>query len=95
MNSYEGVFIFRAELGKDELETALEDVKGIITKYKGEVSEVQTWGKRKLTFPIKKQPEGVYYIIDFQVAPEIVKKIEGIYKINDTLLRTLIVRKDS
>ena len=95
MNSYEGVFIFSATLGKDELEKAVEDVQGVITKNKGEVTQVQTWGKRKLTFPIKKQFEGVYYIVDFQLPPPAVKKVEGIYKINDLLLRTLIVRKES
>ncbi|MFH2138431.1 MAG: 30S ribosomal protein S6 [Candidatus Omnitrophota bacterium] len=95
MNNYEGVFILKAALDKDTLEKVVEDIKGVISKNKGEVSQVQSWGKRKLAYLIQKQAEGIYYLMDFQLKPDVVKKIEGIFKINDSILRTLIIRKES
>ncbi len=95
MNTYEGVFIVRAALDTDAQEKMLEEIKGVITKNKGEIIQVQNWGKRKLTYLIKKQSEGFYYIVDFKLIPTIVKKIENTYRLNDSILRVLILRKGS
>lgn len=50
MNNYEAVFIFRANLDNDAQEKLVNEIKEVITKHKGEVEQVQTWGKRKFTF---------------------------------------------
>ncbi|MCP4649341.1 MAG: 30S ribosomal protein S6 [PVC group bacterium] len=93
MNDYEAIFILKATLSNEALETAVEGIKGVITKNKGEVTQSQSWGKRKLAYLIQKQAEGVYYLFDFKLAATAVKKIESVFKINDLILRTLIVRK--
>ncbi|MDD5747338.1 MAG: 30S ribosomal protein S6 [Candidatus Omnitrophica bacterium] len=93
MNNYEGVFITRATLDKEAQDKLVEDIKGVITKNKGEIVQLQSWGKKKLTFLIKKQPEGVYYFTDFQLPPLALKKAETTYRLNDDILRFLIIRK--
>ena len=95
MNNYEAVFIFRANLDKDAQEKLIEEIKELIVKNKGEVEQVQSWGKRKFTFLIKKQSEGTYYLVLFKLASAAVKKIESIFKLNDSILRVLIIRKES
>ncbi len=95
MNNYEAVFIFRPNLENDAQEKLVDEIKEVITKHKGEVEDVQTWGKRKFTFLINKQSEGTYYLVLFKLAAETVKKIEGIFKLNDSILRVLIIRKES
>ena len=95
MNNYEAVFIFRPNLDNDAQEKLVNEIKEVITKNKGEVEDVQTWGKRKLTFLISKQSEGTYYLVLFKLAAAVVKKIENIFKLNDSILRVLIIRKES
>jgi len=95
MNNYEAVFILRATLDSEAQEKTIEEVKAVIVKSKGQVEELQTWGKKKFTFLIKKQAEGFYYLLNFKLKPEVVKKIENTFKLNDAILRVLIVRKDS
>lgn len=95
MKNYEAVFIFRANLDNDAQEKLVNEIKEVITKQKGEVEDVQTWGKRKLTFLINKQSEGTYYLVLFKLTAAAVKKIENIFKLNDSILRVLIIRKES
>ncbi len=95
MNNYEAVFVFKANLDNDAQEKLVNEIKEVITKHKGEVEQVQSWGKRKFTFLIKKQSEGTYYLVLFKLNPAVVKKIENIFKLNDSILRVLIVRKES
>ena len=91
--NYEAVFILRANLDKDAQEKLVEEIKGTIEKNKGEATQVQTWGKRKLTFLIKKQSEGTYYLVLFKLSPDMVKKVENVFKLNDSILRVLIIKK--
>ncbi|MBU1087849.1 MAG: 30S ribosomal protein S6 [Candidatus Omnitrophica bacterium] len=95
MNNYEGVFILKASLDNDAQEKQVEEIKGVITKNIGVPGEVQSWGKKKFTFDIKKQSEGFYYCIDFTLDPAAVKKIESIFKLNDQILRVMIINKES
>jgi small subunit ribosomal protein S6 len=95
MNNYEGVFILKAALDNDGQEKLVEEIKAVIVKHKGTSGEVQNWGKKKFTFDIKKQAEGFYYCIDFSVDPAAVKKIESLFKLNDDILRVMIINKDS
>jgi small subunit ribosomal protein S6 len=95
MNNYEGVFILKASLDNDAQEKLLEEIKAIISKHKGTAGEVQNWGKKKFTFDIKKQSEGFYYCFDFSVDPEAVRKIESLLKLNDQILRVMIINKES
>ena len=94
MNIYEGVFILKATLNNVEKEKLIEEIKGVITKNKGEIIKVDNWGKRRLSYPIKKQSEGLYYLFDFKLVPTIVIKMENTFKLNDLILRTLIIRKE-
>lgn len=92
-NSYETVVIFSTNLGE-------EGIAGLITKFKdliaanGTVEGVDEWGKRKLAYPIQKQPEGYYVLIDFKSSPEFTAELDRIYKITDGVLRSLIIKKE-
>ena len=95
MNNYEGVFILKASLDNDAQEKVVEQIKEIVTKANGKIEQVQSWGKKKLAFLIKKQSEGCYYCIEFSLDPAAVKKIENSFRLNDSILRFMIINKES
>lgn len=92
-NSYETVMILSTNLGE-------EGIAGLITKFKdliaanGTVEGIDEWGKRKLAYPIQKQPEGYYVLIDFKSSPDFTAELDRIYKITDGVLRSLIIKKE-
>jgi ribosomal protein S6 len=45
-----------------------------------------------LCFPIKKYPQGIYYLMNFNVLPGALTEIRHAYKLNENILRVLITK---
>ena len=93
INSYETVFILSTKLGEDDTAAMIEKFKALISKH-GEVESVDEWGKRHLAYPIAKQTEGYYTLINFKSAPAFTAELDRVFKITDGVLRSLIVKKE-
>jgi small subunit ribosomal protein S6 len=93
MNKYEAMFIIKPDLSEEERKNLFKQVADAVSKNKGEVSSAEVWSeKRRLIFPIKKQQEGLYYLVNFALAPQGIKEINRAYKLNENILRVLITR---
>ncbi len=57
----------------------------------GTVAGVESWGKRKLAYPIKHQAEGNYVLIKFTAGSSLTKKINADLRISEDVLRHLII----
>jgi len=95
VRSYEMVFIIHPEIDGDNAEGVITDVKDLIARNDGEVTEVEPWGLRKLAYPIKKQQEGRYVLIEFDLEPQNVAEIERVLKLTEPVIRHLIIRLES
>ncbi|MFC1667639.1 30S ribosomal protein S6 [Candidatus Omnitrophota bacterium] len=93
MNCYEGVFILKPDLSTENLDKTLGQIQEAIEKHKGSQGEIKDWGKQKLTYPVRKQKEGIYYIISFHIDPDAVSKIRRSFSLNESILRVLLVKK--
>lgn len=56
---------------------------------------VDRWGKRRLAYAVKKFTDGFYVLINFEAAPAEIKEIDRVLKINDEVLRHLIVKHEA
>jgi small subunit ribosomal protein S6 len=87
------MFILNPELGE-------EDTQSVITKFKdliaanGEVENLTEWGKRRLAYLIQDFAEGYYVIIDFASDPDFPMELDRVMKINDSVIRHMIIRKE-
>ena len=95
MKSYEGVIIVNPELSLESSKTVVAGIEELIGKSGGRVDGRLEWGKRRLAYKIKKKQEGNYFILNFQLDPMQLKKIEQALKLNDQLLRFMIISKES
>ncbi len=95
MRDYEMVFIIHPEIDGDEAEDVVDDVKDLITKNDGKVTKVESWGLRKLAYPIKKQQEGRYVLMEFDLEPQSISEIERVLKLTEPVMRHLIIRLES
>jgi small subunit ribosomal protein S6 len=57
----------------------------------GEITAVDHWGKRQLAYPIQKRTNGHYVVAQFRAVAEVLPEFERILKLDDDLLRHLIV----
>jgi small subunit ribosomal protein S6 len=93
MNNYEAMIIIKPDLSEEERKTLFGQINDAITKSEGKVNQANIWSeKRKLYFPLKRHQEGVYYLVNFNVAPRLVAQIRHTYKLNENILRTLITK---
>lgn len=94
MRKYEGVFIFKPNLEDDVRNKAFDKIKAAIEE-KGNISEVNEWGNRKLAYEINYIKEGYYIIVDFEAPNDVVKEVERKSRISDEIIRYMVVRKDA
>lgn len=94
MRGYELVLILNTSLAKDEQEKILVKIKKIIEDIDGKVGETNEWGKRGLTYPVKKQKEGIYFLLTLELPGKEAKGVEEKLKLEEAVLRHLLVRKE-
>ena len=92
-NLYETVIVTSAKLGEEGSAELVNKFKALIAEH-GTVESVDDWGKRRFAYPIAKQTEGYYTLINFESSPEFTAELDRRYQITDGILRTIIIKRD-
>ena len=66
MNKYELAVVVSAKLEDEARADVIEKVKALITRFGGNVTDVDEWGKRRFAYEIQKMTEGYYYFVHFE-----------------------------
>ncbi len=75
---------------ESQTETLIENVKGIIEQ-NGNIVHIDNWGKRRLSYPIRKRTEGYYVIYVFECETSFVAQLNQALRVNEAILRHMIV----
>jgi small subunit ribosomal protein S6 len=96
MRHYEAMYIVDADTPDESLDPIIEKYKKVIADGGGEVSEAGKWekGRRPMAYEINKKREGLYLLMQFTSNAEVPKELDRIFRINDEVIRHLIVRQD-
>jgi small subunit ribosomal protein S6 len=95
MNKYEAMFIIKPELTEEERKALFVQIADAVTKNGGKVNTADIWSeRRKLTFPIAKKDEGVYYLARFELPSAGIDKLKYTFKLNENILRVLILKNE-
>ena len=93
MNRYELTYIIDTALEEEARKELIEKVSALIAQNGGEVEKVdETWGKRRLAYPLNDKPEGYYVLVTMQAPAELPKEIERNLRINENVLRSLVIK---
>jgi small subunit ribosomal protein S6 len=92
MRGYELVTVFKPELTGEKLKKAVGDVEKMLVGVKGKIKKVTGWGKKELAYPIKGKMQGHYYLHLVELSSESLTGIEKKLRLNEDLLRYLLVR---
>ena len=95
MNKYELVLVVNAKIEDDARAAVIEKVQAYITRFGGQVSDVDEWGKKRLAYEIQKMREGYYYFIHFEAETTAPAEIEARLRIMDNVLRYLCVKQEA
>ena len=95
MNKYELAVVVSAKLEDEARADVIEKVKALITRFGGNVTDVDEWGKRRFAYEIQKMTEGYYYFVHFEAVPSVPCAVEQRIRIMDIVLRYLCVKQEA
>jgi small subunit ribosomal protein S6 len=94
MNNYETVFILTPVLSEDQAKEAVKKFEDEIKSQGGKVNHQETWGLRKLAYPIQKKTTGFYFLIEFEGEGNLISELEISLKRDERVMRFLTVKMD-
>ncbi len=92
MSNYELVYIVNPDIREDGLSGVLDKVSDSIAKAGGNVTEVNQWGKKKLSYPIKRFTEGHYVLTRLEIEPGAVYELDTTLRSSGDIMRHLLVK---
>jgi small subunit ribosomal protein S6 len=95
MRQYEMMVILDPEIEERTVAPSLDKYLSVVTAAGGSVDKVDIWGRRRLSFEIKKKSEGIYAVVDFTASPDTAKELDRQLRLNEAVLRTKILRPDA
>jgi small subunit ribosomal protein S6 len=94
LRNYEMVLIAVPQLDDEGLATLTERVVGWITTANGTVTGTNVWGRRQLAYAVRKHTDGIYVVVNFQLAPSATRELERNLSLDEQIIRHLVVRPD-
>ncbi|MDL9947311.1 30S ribosomal protein S6 [Gordonia sp. ABSL11-1] len=93
MRHYELMVILDPNLDERTVAPSLDTFLNVVRNDGGKVDGVDIWGKRRLAYEISKHNEGIYAVIDLDAEPKTVSELDRQLKLNESVLRTKVLRK--
>ena len=95
MRAYEVMVILDPSLEERTIEPSLDKYLNVVRKDGGSVENVDVWGRRRLAYEINKNAEGIYAVVNLQAEPATVKEFDRQLGLNESVLRTKVLRADA
>src|SRR5262245_24679918 len=96
MRTYELMFVVDPRVADEEVVTMTQEYKNMLTAGGSQITGEESWGRRKLAYPINKLNEGKYVLlyIGSEWGKTALPEVEHRMRQNDKILRYLTVRTD-
>ncbi len=90
MRKYELVCVVQPDLDETAFNGVLDRVKGWVTEAGGNVDKVDIWGKRKMSYSIRKQREGNFVLFNLTLNPTTISGLEQNLRYTETVMRHML-----
>jgi small subunit ribosomal protein S6 len=92
MRRYETIFITHPDLTEEDQNQLQERIKSLMAGLRAEIIRLDDWGQKKLSYEIRKNTRGRYFLMDYVAAPEVVREWERTLRLNDRILKFQTVK---
>ncbi|MDQ0257580.1 small subunit ribosomal protein S6 [Evansella vedderi] len=94
MRKYEIMYIVRPNLEETATKEVVERFNKVLTDNGAEVENVEEKGKRRLAYEINDFREGYYVLLNVNAPSAAIDEFNRLIKINENVLRTLVVKDE-
>lgn len=92
MSKYELAVVVSANVEEEVKNQTIEQVKELVTRFGGNVTEVEDCGKKRLAYDIQKMKDAFYYFVKFEAEAGCPAEVESRIRIMENVIRFLIVK---
>jgi small subunit ribosomal protein S6 len=92
MRAYEVMVILDPSLEERTVAPSLDKYLNVVRNDGGTVESVDVWGRRRLAYEVKKSAEGIYAVVNLTAEPATVKELDRQLTLNESILRTKVIR---
>ena len=92
LRQYELMIILDPEIEERTVAPSLDKYLNVVRNDGGTVDNVDVWGRRRLSYEIKKNAEGIYAVVTLTAEPATVKELDRQLTLNESILRTKVIR---
>jgi small subunit ribosomal protein S6 len=94
VNVYECMFLLDPNKVAGDIPSATKQLHGILERSQVEILASRPWDERRLAYPVNGHKKGLYYLTYFRTDGKNITNIEKDLKLNETVLRQLVLRID-
>ena len=91
---YELVYVVSPSASEQDLTDLHAQIESIVSRYRAELAKTEYWGRRKLAYGIGPHKEATYVLEVINGTGDVMKEIDRRLKVNEQVLRHLVVRVD-
>lgn len=93
---YETIYVLRGDVDPDTAEKVQTRVSEVVSREAGKLVKVESWGRRKLAYPVNKSRRGVYVYVKYVGKGGLVQELERNLKLQDSVLKfqTVVLTDD-
>lgn len=93
MPNYMLTFLIKDDLDEKARGKIIEDTKDELN-HEGKLTTEDLWGERTLAYKIKGKDKAYFVHFEFEAKPQIISSLDKKLKLNENILRYLLIRKD-
>lgn len=94
LQSYEMPLVLKGSVTETVSKETITAVKKLIEEGKGEVGDLEEWGKKALQYPIKKENSGFYYLLNFDLDHKAIPGLGKKLRMQENVIRFLLIKKE-
>jgi len=95
LRHYELMIILDPGIEERTIAPSLDKYLTVISTEGGTVDKIDIWGRRRLAYEIDKKAEGIYAVVDFAATPATAKELDRQLGLNESVLRTKVLRREA
>jgi small subunit ribosomal protein S6 len=92
MPLYEHIFMARQDVTPQQVETMVDQYRGVIEQNGGAIEKTEMWGVKSLAYRIKKNRKAHFTMFNLNAPAAAVAEMERQMRINEDILRFMTIR---
>ncbi len=92
--SYEAVFILTPVLSETQMKDTVDELKKVLIDNQAELINEESWGLKKLAYPIQHKTTGFYHLLEFNSEAKALDEFELACRRDEQVMRFLTVSLD-